>query len=254
MYLINNMVEFNPNEKSLTNRSTGLVVHLLLPATLCLLCLITHRGEVVPQKILIKEGWGVRDGITIPNTFYQIVLTLRKALEEVGLSRNIIRTVARRGLTLIDTTIIEEIKPSEQFNNDDANETDSKSDKSPFSKLNSNIPFLLKALSIVCFIIAVINSILLFQQRETMPFQNFALLSTPEITGKRCTIYYGPTESSIRLYIDFIKHHAEFCDKNNYIYLFGYSNAGRIVSFVCNNDARRDVTAFCLTNYYWDRH
>ncbi|WP_072094113.1 winged helix-turn-helix domain-containing protein [Trabulsiella odontotermitis] len=254
MYVINNLVEFRPNEKSLTNRSTGLVVPLLLPATLCLLCLISHQGEVVPQNTLIKEGWGVRDGITIPNTFYQTVLTLRNALEEVGLSRDIIRTIARRGLTLIDTTIIEYVKPSVPQNSVDTGVEDNKANTSLTLTLNKKILALLKTVTFVFFIIAAINCILLYQRRATMPFQNFVLLSAPENANKKCKIYYEPTEPSIDSYVDFAKKHPEFCIKKDYVYLSGYSNTGRIVSFVCNNDARRDVSAFCSTNYYWSRH
>lgn len=100
MYLINQLVEFNPDSKSLVNRQTGRAIQLQLPASLCFLYLITHASDIVSQNTLIKVGWGERNNVTTTNTFYQAILTLRNALADVGLPRDTVKTISRRGLRL----------------------------------------------------------------------------------------------------------------------------------------------------------
>ncbi|MDE5206744.1 winged helix-turn-helix domain-containing protein [Citrobacter amalonaticus] len=109
LYLINGTVEFNPQTRSLKNQLTGGVVYLQQPATACFLYLIVNQGRVVAQKELVGEGWKARDVVTLPNTFYQTILTLRKALEEIGLPRDMVKTISRQGLTLSSTIVVEPI-------------------------------------------------------------------------------------------------------------------------------------------------
>lgn len=52
---------------------------------------------------------GERNNVTTTNTFYQAILTLRKALEEVGLPRDTVKTISRRGLRLTENTQVEVI-------------------------------------------------------------------------------------------------------------------------------------------------
>jgi DNA-binding winged helix-turn-helix (wHTH) protein len=50
---------------------------------------------------------GERNDVTTPNTFYQAILTLRNALAEVGLPRDTVKTISRRGLMLSEATEVE---------------------------------------------------------------------------------------------------------------------------------------------------
>ena len=109
MYLINQLVEFNPDSKSLVNRQTGRAIQLQLPASLCFLYLITHASDIVSQSTLMKVGWGERNNVTTTNTFYQAILTLRNALADVGLPRDTVKTISRRGLRLNENTQVEAI-------------------------------------------------------------------------------------------------------------------------------------------------
>ncbi|MEH0017656.1 winged helix-turn-helix domain-containing protein, partial [Citrobacter portucalensis] len=109
MYLINQLVEFNPDSKSLVNRHTGRAIQLQLPASLCFLYLITHASDIVSQNTLMTIGWGERNNVTTTNTFYQAILTLRNALADVGLPRDTVKTISRRGLRLNENTQVETI-------------------------------------------------------------------------------------------------------------------------------------------------
>ncbi|MSE34301.1 hypothetical protein GKF98_22930, partial [Escherichia coli] len=100
VYTINNLVDFHPGDRSLTNKNTQKTVILQNPASFILLYLLTNCGVVIPQAQLVKIGWGDKNTITSVNTLYQTVLMLRNALSEVGLPRDLIRTVARRGMMI----------------------------------------------------------------------------------------------------------------------------------------------------------
>jgi DNA-binding winged helix-turn-helix (wHTH) protein len=47
--------------------------------------------------------------VTTTNTFYQAILTLRNALADVGLPRDTVKTISRRGLALNENTQVEAI-------------------------------------------------------------------------------------------------------------------------------------------------
>lgn len=113
LYLINQLVEFNPDNKSLVNRQTGRAIQLQIPASLCFLYLITHASDIVSQSTLLKVGWGERNNVTTTNTFYQAILTLRNALADVGLPRDTVKTISRRGLRLNESTHVETITHSQ---------------------------------------------------------------------------------------------------------------------------------------------
>lgn len=55
---------------------------------------------------------GERNDVTTPNTFYQAILTLRNALAEVGLPRDTVKTISRRGLMLSEATEVELFVPT----------------------------------------------------------------------------------------------------------------------------------------------
>jgi DNA-binding winged helix-turn-helix (wHTH) protein len=112
LYLINKLVEYDPENKNLVNHITGRSIQLQLPANLCFLYLITHPGEIISQNKLMVVGWGERNDVTTPNTFYQAILTLRNALAEVGLPRDTVKTISRRGLMLSEATEVEVFTPT----------------------------------------------------------------------------------------------------------------------------------------------
>ncbi|MDH2702310.1 winged helix-turn-helix domain-containing protein [Enterobacter bugandensis] len=117
MYLINKLVEYDPENKTLANHITGRTIHLQLPANFCFLYLVTHPGEIISQNQLMVVGWGERNDVTTPNTFYQAILTLRNALAEVGLPRDTVKTISRRGLTLSEATQVEVFTPNRRAGN-----------------------------------------------------------------------------------------------------------------------------------------
>lgn len=253
LYLINGVVEFNPQTRGLKNQLTGDVVYLQQPAATCFLYLILNQGVVIAQKELVEQGWKERDVVTMPNTFYQTILTLRKALEEVGLPRNMVKTISRQGLTLSSTILIEPFdlhnvaiteRPSIKPVVSD-NVLSEKMLKRKSCGVNIGISFF--------FIVTVINCIFIYQNRLTMPFQNFVTMPMDKKTDHACNVYYEVTQSVTENYYELIKKHPLFCRGNNYIFLTGYSKTGRTAAFVCNKDVRFDTEAFCSSHFFWSR-
>ena len=255
MYLINQLVEFNPDSKSLANRLTGRTIQLQLPASLCFLYLITHPNDTVSQTTLLKVGWGERHDVTTTNTFYQAILTLRKALVEVGLSRDTVKTISRRGLKLAENTQVEAI-------------TSSPDDASPPSAIEeNNAPTIIAPLRkhvtrpprrSLLFTIAVVISTLViwlvwYQKRPAMPFSTFVPFSMQMLSSQNCKIYYSPNEHKLDSYFNLMQLHPSLCEKNHHVFLSGYRKTERVVAFVCDKDARVDASAFCTSHYYWMR-
>ena len=252
LYLINQLVEFNPDNKSLVNRQTGRSIQLQLPASLCFLYLITHASDIVSQNTLIKVGWGERNNVTTTNTLYQAILTLRNALADVGLPRDTVKTISRRGLTLNENTLVETITLS----HDDVS-------------LSASIPvhddhevilppaqatqlawwnLLLTASAVI---VILIIWLVWYQTRPTMPFNNFVSISMQIPSRQNCKIYYSPNEQDHEGYFSLMQLHPELCEKNKHVFLTGYRKTERVVAFVCDKDARVDARAFCTTHYYW---
>ncbi|MGX5054398.1 winged helix-turn-helix domain-containing protein [Enterobacter asburiae] len=243
MYLINKLVEYDPENKNLVNYITGRSIQLQLPANLCFLYLITHPGEIISQNQLMVVGWGERNDVTTPNTFYQAILTLRNALAEVGLPRDTVKTISRRGLMLSEATEVELFVPTAEpvIANKDVVVANGAARQRPAWLIITTATLLL---------IALINGGILYKKHQNMPFSHYIPLSTGSTT-QACQLFYAPNEHIQDHYLRLLNNNPGLCAENRYVFLIGYSKTERIAAFVCNNDARHDATALCTTHYFW---
>ena len=243
MYLINKLVEYDSENKTLVNHITGRTIQLQLPANLCFLYLVTHPGEIISQNQLMVVGWGERNDVTTPNTFYQAILTLRNALAEVGLPRETVKTISRRGLMLSETTEVEVFIPTSE-------QVIVHKDTAVVGGATMQRPAWLIITTTALLLIVLINGALLYKNRLTMPFNNYIPLSTGTRIGA-CQLFYAPNEHMQDHYLRLLNNYPNLCAEKRYVFLTGYSKTERIAAFVCNNDARRDTAAFCTTHYFW---
>jgi len=243
LYLINKLVEYDPENKTLANHITGRSIQLQLPANLCFLYLVTHPGEIISQNQLMVVGWGERNDVTTPNTFYQAILTLRNALAEVGLPRDTVKTISRRGLMLSEATQVEVFSPTAELTivNKDVAIAESTARQKPAWLIITTATLLL---------IALINGVILYKNHQNMPFSHFIPLSTGSTTSA-CQLFYAPNEHIQDHYLTLLKNNPGLCAEKRYVFLIGYSKTERIAAFICNNDARRDSAALCTTHYFW---
>lgn len=107
IYRIDGKVIFNPVENTLSDINELKKITIYTPATRCFLHLIEHQGEISSQQDLMYVAWE-KYGMTVsPNTFYQNISNLRKALSELIGNNDIITTIKRSGLVINSTITIE---------------------------------------------------------------------------------------------------------------------------------------------------
>lgn len=99
--LIRGQVVYEPHSHSLyyTNDASS-QSSLSIPASLCLLHLLEHQGQLVSSKDLLEAVWKTRGMNVSPNTLYQNLSLLRKALKGFSLDDGLIKTVPKRGFMI----------------------------------------------------------------------------------------------------------------------------------------------------------
>lgn len=101
IFIINDKVMFLPASNSLravNDGSRNFVLHT--PSSQCLLILLQNNHQVVSHKYLFEEIWEKNGTIVTPNTLYQNIALIRKALKAAGLDEEIIKTVPKQGVKL----------------------------------------------------------------------------------------------------------------------------------------------------------
>lgn len=97
-YLIENRIIFTPATQCLARVDhPNQRIKLKHSASLCLLLLIQHRGQVVSQNELLEFGWGKNHRQVSFNAFYQSILSLRKSLLQLELEQPLITTIPAKG-------------------------------------------------------------------------------------------------------------------------------------------------------------
>lgn len=99
VYLINDIIIFNPQAYTLTPRKSWPSGRITLhaPAAECLHLLLTHAGQPVSQKLIFAEVWEKRGVVVSTNTLYQSIASIRKGLKAAGLEDDIVRTLPKQG-------------------------------------------------------------------------------------------------------------------------------------------------------------
>jgi DNA-binding winged helix-turn-helix (wHTH) protein len=106
-YLINKKVRFHPFENLLyPDDINAHQVKLFAPVSDILLYLINNKNKIVSLDEITHHVWGEKNSYVSPNTLYQNISLLRKALKTSGLNEGIVKTVPRKGFTLAESVII----------------------------------------------------------------------------------------------------------------------------------------------------
>lgn len=245
IYTINNLVDFHPGDRTLKNKITEKSVILQNPASFILLYLITNSGVVIPQARLVEAGWGEKNNITSVNTLYQTVLMLRNALTEVGLPRDLIRTVARRGMLITADIQHVENKPANEIENapqasDDVARTRL---KARFSRKTVMAGVLILSILLV----GVGTSFSLFYPTTESLFSAYTIIDATSFSS--CTILLRGKAALNTRYTSFLTRHKDICQNHNYVFLSGMSSAKNIAAVACQLDIRTNPSTKCTTWY-----
>ncbi len=94
LFIINEEVIFDANVfelRLIDNRDQAITLNA--PTARCLKLLLERAGQVVSREEFMQEVWQARGIVVSQNTFYQNISLLRKSLQKMGLSADIIATV-----------------------------------------------------------------------------------------------------------------------------------------------------------------
>lgn len=260
-YLISDIVEFYPKKRLLirSDNAKSLVLHS--PATGCLVSLIENKPEIVSQSNLIISGWGELHEHVSPNTFYQSILGLRQSLEEIGLDKNLVMTIRRRGLAISDNISISPIFKENQTPDLVTTESGVTFDtkKLHTKERNKFVIALGKGVAIVLFsfIILIVfyslfaKSLLIRDSKSTSEgyFSDYYKIQSFE----KCNIYVNNPAMNYDSYITFIKSKSLKCDQRTWWYISTSINSPRISLVRCINNIVNSEKNYCSTEYYYER-
>lgn len=84
-YIINNIVIFYPAERSICSLLNKNRIKLNAPTSQLLEVFIRKAGVIIAQEELYFVAWGDNGSKVTPNTLYQNISLLRKALQDSGI-------------------------------------------------------------------------------------------------------------------------------------------------------------------------
>ncbi|MDA8481174.1 winged helix-turn-helix domain-containing protein [Citrobacter sp. Awk 4] len=260
-YTINHLVYFHTRERTLSNSVTDEIVTLQNPASLILLCLIMNNGNVVSQNELIAAGWGEKNSVTSANTFYQTILILRNALEYIGLPRDLIKTIARRGLMISADIQAHEIAATPAAATVVTPPVEAPVVEPIVEPVVEPIIVAQKRVKILSFrfplsvlflslslLVAIIGGVMgTFFLHQKSLLSSYDLLATDKLSS--CTVLQNGNDALKNQYLRFIRKHHELCRENNYIFLSGVNSAKNIAAVICPQDVRKKTSTKCTTYY-----
>lgn len=96
--IIENHVIYDSSTATLTNITSNKSITLTAPSNACLLIVLTHGENVTTQKYLFEQVWEIHGLPINNNTFYQNISIIRKAFRFIGMEKQVIVTIPRRGI------------------------------------------------------------------------------------------------------------------------------------------------------------
>lgn len=244
-YVIDNVIEFLPHEKKLTNIHTKQSVILHATAALCLLLLLRSKGELVTQKELWLFAWGEKHHRVTQNAFYQCILNLRRAFILLSFEDPVIVTVPRKGI-LISKDII-------SFCINDEGEEDEDNSIVSYNTLPSapalaihgspthNYFFYTLAAILLSFIFVT-----LLMKKKPGYYDDYILDDAH--TGK-CQIYVNADARGYTRHSVVIDKYAAECSSDRYIYITAFRNMKNVSLLVCNKKVTESKNS--CTSYYF---
>lgn len=106
-YNINNSVFFYPESGDISSSLTGNTIKINMPTAQLFEAFIKRMGVVIPQVELYSIAWGEKSLNTSPNTLYQNISLLRKALQDSGIPSESLKTIRGKGFIFTVVSIEE---------------------------------------------------------------------------------------------------------------------------------------------------
>lgn len=259
-YTIDNNIDFYPATGAISSSYTGKGIKLNAPTAQLLEAFISRVDVVIPQSELYSLAWGEKGVNVTPNTLYQNISLLRKALHDSGLSSETITTIRGKGFIFRAKSVVEHQVDDK---NDDVkgDNTDTQQisinieEKKQPKTLKSHITYHIKIILIFLMLLVFISIFDVYQSAQkkvkNSPI-NFILLSSTN----GCRLFIDAADKDIinKNDINNLLHDSTLkCDKYPYIYVSHSTrhSAISIISceFVINDNKKNNCKTEIFMNY-----
>ncbi|MFM1263597.1 transcriptional regulator [Yersinia enterocolitica] len=139
-YVINDIAIFHPWEQTIMSLASGNRIKLNAPTSQLLEAFIKNMGNTISQNDLYTIVWGENSISVTPNTLYQNVSLLRKALKDSGIAGESLTTIRGKGFLFTVSTVFEKVL-------DDSSNTEV-----AVSRININYKALFSFATVIVFI------------------------------------------------------------------------------------------------------
>lgn len=287
IYVIENMLRFNPTAHTLHSIENNERITLAIPASLCFALLIKNQGRIVTQAELLHNAWGERGMKVTPNTLHQNISLLRKSLNRLQINGSIIQTIPKRGFMIADETVIlaqhienepepkgdSEHEVEEIVNNlhqpptvesielqrqDPGPPQDSVSPP-PLEKEYKIAPRILSGLRFAgkekgtCKIAAFASllAIALFVYIYYFPETRTPFASYSKLaTPGNCTVFRNDDLRFDEFFINFMQEKHITCSDGHTVYITNHYPSSRTSLIVCRYPLKSSKKSFCTSSYY----
>lgn len=257
IYRIEGVVDFNPENNTLSAVSKNIEISLLSAASSVLLTLIKNHGQLVRQKDLIHEGWEKHGLHVSSNTFYQNILTIRKGIRQCGISAQVLKTVPRKGLTIPLTISINKVvkheksilsKSEAEVSNIYDSVSNSRKEEQPLFINKNRRPGSTLIIYLVCgflgFSIGIYSGLF---KNYTVHYRHIDLING-------CQVFAGKDNNILTSYESFLHTQNITCNANESIYFTTFQYIPRTSIIKCSHSLEHgDKNNSCVSLYYLDK-
>ncbi|TKV14396.1 transcriptional regulator [Citrobacter sp. wls615] len=248
-YLIENRIIFTPDTQSLARvAQPNQQIKLKHSASLCLLLLIQHRGQVVSQNELLEFGWGKNHRQVSFNAFYQSILSLRKSLQQLDLEQPLITTIPRKGLIIQESFDIQAIETPESIS------SSGEESVAPDTVIEELLPgtsrqsLFTTAEIIMATLTLIICALILYPWQASDDY--FSDYIKDSKTPTDCQYYFNNDASNFSRHTAFVDKNPGLCQSNKFIYITTYPESKKLSVLLCRSPMKTRQENACQSVYY----
>lgn len=246
-YIIDREIQFNIQENKLFYRKDhGRYVILNVPAARCLKLLLEESPGIVTQDIFITKVWSENGMFVSPNTLYQNISMVRRALREVSNKDiNFIKTITRKGFQFNEQILIEltdDICDTAQLNNNIEAE-----EQNP-TKYKSKYIYILSLLGAGICLMPLLASDELYSSKAD--FDNYSLITD----YKGCSVFYENHDIDSSGLTNKLTNKIDYfgidCKEKPVIYISTYSAGPEFTALLCKQQIMSGKKVSCESIHY----
>jgi len=266
--VIDNEVMLIAEKNLLRNIHTGEEITLKQAAALCLQLLLSRHNTIVTQLELMAFAWGVKHREVSFNTFYQCILAVRRSLQLLGINKQVITTIPRKGLIIYDNIPVQCSqdkltakslltdplpKPEPLFPvplvGSDSPVMPAQETLRPSVSRNLRLFVYSHKRDLLSVVITLLAS-LIFLSVWHQPARYFAGYQYGGELKNTCRFFFNADSHSHDRHMKFLENFPEHCPPHNYAYITAHEDTKNISVFICAFPADATRRNTCRSVYY----